>query len=67
MAANSVFARLNYNFDDAKFGDALFLTPQAKKYLDLSIKRFEELDKNIKNVLEIKNMIMINCKRINWN
>ena len=36
MSANSVFARLNYNFDDAKFGDGLYLTPQAKKYLDLS-------------------------------
>jgi hypothetical protein len=36
MSANSVFARLGYNFDDAKFGEGLFLTPQAKKYLDLS-------------------------------
>ena len=36
MAANSVFARLNYSFDDAKFGDSIYLTDQAKKFLELA-------------------------------
>jgi hypothetical protein len=36
MAANSVFARLNYSFDDAKFGDSIHLTDQAKKFLELA-------------------------------
>jgi hypothetical protein len=36
MAANSVFARLNYSFDDKKFGDSIYLTDQAKKFLELA-------------------------------
>ena len=36
MAANSVFARLNYSFDDKKFGDIIYLTDQAKKFLELA-------------------------------
>lgn len=36
MAANSVFARLNYSFDNAKFGDSIHLTDQAKKFLELA-------------------------------
>jgi hypothetical protein len=36
MAANSVFARLNYSFDDKKFGDSIYLTNQAKKFLELA-------------------------------
>jgi hypothetical protein len=36
MAANSVFARLDYNFEDSKFGGSLYLTDGAKKYLSAS-------------------------------
>lgn len=46
MSANSVFARLGYNFDDAKFGDGLYLTPQAKKYLELSPPEVTEWQQN---------------------
>ena len=34
--ANSVFARLNYSFDDTKYGDSIYLTDQTKKYLSLT-------------------------------
>ena len=46
MSANSVFARLGYNFDDTKFGDGLYLTPQAKKYLELSPPEVTEWQQN---------------------
>ena len=36
MTANSVFARLNYSFDDAKYGDSIYLTEKTKKYLSLT-------------------------------
>ena len=39
MTANSVFARLNYSFDDAKYGDSIYLTEKTKKYLSGVVSR----------------------------
>lgn len=36
MAANSIFARLDYSFDDSKFGSSIYLTDGTKKYLNAS-------------------------------
>ena len=33
---SSVFGRLNFNFDEAKFGDAIYLSDGAKEYLNTS-------------------------------
>jgi len=46
MAANSVFARLNYSFDDAKFGDSIHLTDETKKFLELSPPAVTEWQQN---------------------
>lgn len=32
--AESIFARLQYDFDNAKFGDSIYLTDKAQKYLN---------------------------------
>ena len=46
MTANSVFALLNYSFDDAKYGNSIYLTDQAKKYLELAPKEIEPWQQN---------------------
>jgi hypothetical protein len=46
MAANSVFARLNYSFDNAKFGDSIYLTDETKKFLELSPPAVTEWQQN---------------------
>lgn len=46
MSANSVFARLNYNFEDSKFGGSLYLTDGVKKYLTASNTSIPEWQQN---------------------
>jgi len=46
MAANSVFARLNYNFEDSKFGGSLYLTNGTIKYLNASNTSIPEWQQN---------------------
>jgi len=46
MAANSVFARLNYNFEDSKFGSSIYLTDGVKKYLTASNTNIPEWQQN---------------------
>ena len=69
----SAFARLNYNFDDTKYGSSIYLTTDTKEYLNtypLVIKTWQKNDianGNIQNSNYFKNPLSAICDQLSAN
>jgi len=69
----SAFGRLNYNFDDTKYGSSIYLTTDTKEYLNtypLEIKTWQKNDianGNIQNSNYFKNPLSTICDQLSAN
>lgn len=69
----SAFGRLNYNFDDTKYGSSIYLTTDTKEYLNtypLVIKTWQKNDianGNIQNSNYFKNPLSTICDQLSAN